>query len=218
MSFRAILVGASGLVGSELLSELIASSHISNILLISRKHLSIDNPNVRQLILNFDHFEEHLNEIEGDILFSCIGTTKSKTPDASNYRKIDYEYPLSLARLALKKGILQFHLVSSIGADASSGTFYLKLKGELENELKKSGLPSLHIYQPSFLTGKRSEMRLSDKIISPIMRLMNPILTGPLKKYRSISAKTVAKAMLNQSLKDLKGTFTYSSLQIEQLA
>jgi uncharacterized protein YbjT (DUF2867 family) len=105
-----------------------------------------------------------------------------------------------------------------LGADAGSSNSYLKLKGQLEQELKKLCLPSLHIYQPSFLIGNRNKYRLADKIMKPIFRLIDPLLLGPLKKYRSIKATDVARVMLNQSIKDLKGTFIYPSIQIQELA
>lgn len=218
MSYRVILVGASGLIGSNLLSELIQSEEISEVLLLVRKSTGISNPKVKELILNFDELNTYSSEIEGDIIYSCLGTTTRETPDSKLYRKIDLEYPLNLAKLGMKNGVSQFHIISSLGADPESSNSYLKLKGELEQELKKLNIPSLHIYQPSFLIGDRKENRLADKIMKPIFRLIDPLLIGPLKKYRSIKAVHVAKVMLSQSIKDLKGTFIYPSIQIQELA
>jgi uncharacterized protein YbjT (DUF2867 family) len=218
MSYRVILVGASGLIGSNLLSELIQSEEISEVLLLIRKSTGISNPKVKELILNFDELNTYSSEIQGDIMYSCLGTTKRETPDSKLYRKIDLEYPLNLAKLGLKNGLSQFHVISSLGADSESSNSYLKLKGELEQELKKLDIPSLHIYQPSFLIGDRKKNRLADKIMKPIFRLINPLLIGKLKKYRSIKAADVAKVMLSQSIKDLKGTFIYPSIQIQELA
>jgi uncharacterized protein YbjT (DUF2867 family) len=118
----------------------------------------------------------------------------------------------------VKNGISQFHLVSSLGANHTANNSYLKLKGELENKLKQAAILSLHIYQPSLLTGNRRESRTLEKLAISAFKLIDPLLIGPLKKYRSIKAETVAQAMLNQSLKNLKGTFTYPSLQIQKLA
>jgi len=218
MSYRVILVGASGLIGSNLLSELIQSEEISEVLLLVRKSTGISNPKVKELILKFDELNTYSSEIQGDIIYSCLGTTRRETPDSKLYRKVDLEYPLNLAKLGVKNGVSQFHIISSLGADPESSSSYLKLKGELEQELKKLNIPSLHIYQPSFLIGDRKENRLSDKIMKPISRLIDPLLIGPLKKYRSIKAANVAKVMLSQSIKDLKGTFIYPSIQIQELA
>ncbi len=218
MPYQVILIGASGLIGSHLLSELIESAEISGILLLLRKPLNINDPKVQELVVNFDELEQFSDAIRADIIYSCLGTTKAATPDSKKYRKIDFEYPLKLAEIGIRNGITQFHLVSSLGANALANNSYLKLKGELENELKKSSIPSLHIYQPSLLTGKRKESRLVEKLAINAFKLIDPLLIGPFKKYRSIKAETVAKAMLNQSLKGLKGTFIYPSIQIQELA
>lgn len=218
MAYKVIIVGASGLIGNSLLYALIGSKQIAEITLLLRHSLSISDSKVKQIIVNFDDLEEYTNEIKGDIIYCCLGTTKNKSPDQNNYRKVDFNYPLKLAKIGVKNGVSQFHIVSSLGANSNSKTFYLRLKGELENELKKLNIPSLHIYQPSFLEGKREENRLLEKLMLPIMKLINPLLWGSLENYRSIKASDVAKAMINQSLKELKGTYTYPSKQIKELA
>lgn len=218
MAYKVIIVGASGLIGSSLLSALIRSEQIAEITLLLRNSLSISNSKVKEIVINFDELDNYASKINGDIIYCCLGTTKSKSPDPNNYRKIDLEYPLNLAKIGLQNGMSQFHVVSSLGASSQSKNAYLKLKGELENELKKLNIPSLHIYQPSFLEGKRKENRPLEKIMMPIMKLLNPILLGSLENYRSIKASDVAKAMMNQSIKELKGTFTYPSKQIKELA
>lgn len=218
MAYKVIVVGASGLIGSNLVSELIRSVDILEITLLVRKPMGISNPKVTELVINFDEIHKYASKIVGDVIFCCIGTTKNKTPDASAYRKIDLEYPLSLAKIGIENGIAQFHVVSSLGANSESKNAYLKLKGELENELKKLNIQSLHIYQPSFLEGKRQENRPLEILIMPIMKLINPLLRGSFENYRSIKASDVAIAMINQSKKELRGLFTYPSKQIKQLA
>ena len=218
MPYSVILIGSSGLIGSNLLSELIQSEAISEILLLVRRSSGISDFKVKELIVNFDEPNSYSIDIQADIIFSCLGTTKSETPNSALYRQIDLGYPLNLAKLGQKNGVAQFHIISSLGADAGSSNSYLKLKGELEQELKKLTISSLHIYQPSFLIGERKKDRLADKIMKPVFRLIDPLLIGSLKKYRSIKAADVARVMLNQSIKDLKGTFTYPSIQIQELA
>jgi uncharacterized protein YbjT (DUF2867 family) len=218
MPYSVILVGSSGLIGSNLLSELIQSEAISEILLLVRRSTDVSSSKVKELIVNFEKPNSYSIDIQADIIYSCLGTTKSETPNSSLYRQIDLEYPLNLAKLGQKNGVSQFHIISSLGADAGSSNSYLKLKGELEQELKKLSISSLHIYQPSFLIGERKKDRLADKIMKPVFGLIDPLLIGPLKKYRSIKAADVARVMLNQSIKDLKGTFTYPSIKIQELA
>jgi uncharacterized protein YbjT (DUF2867 family) len=198
MPFKVILVGASGLIGKHLLSNLISSDDISEITLLVRNKIGISNPKVVELVINFDEINQYSSIITGDIIYCCIGTTKSKTPDATNYRRIDLEYPLNLAKIGVENGVSQFHVISSLGANSESKNAYLKLKGELEKELKKLNIQSLHIYQPSFLDGNRKENRPLEKIMLPIWKLINPLLLGPFENYRSIQASDVAKAMINQ--------------------
>lgn len=218
MSYKAIIVGASGLIGSELLKLVSTSDAFNEILLINRRPLSTSDSKIREIVIDFDKLDDISEEISGDVIFSCLGTTRGKTPNAMQYRKIELDYTLNIAKHGLKNGAEQFHYVSSLGADASSSSSYLKLKGEIENRLKELSFNSLHIFQPSFLTGERKENRIAEKLMAPLMSLINPLLVGKLRKFQSIAAEAVAKAMLNQSLKSKVGIFTYPSDIIKQLA
>lgn len=218
MSYKAIIIGASGLIGSELLKQMSASDDFNEIVIITRRSLDIYSKKVRQVLVDFDKLDDISREFSGDMIFSCLGSTKSKTPDSALYRKIELDYTLKIARTGLNNGVKQFHYVSSLGADASSSNSYLRLKGEVELELKKLNFEGLHIYQPSYLTGNRQEKRIDDTIMRPLMLVLDNLLIGKLKKYRSIAAETVAKAMIKQSLKNKRGTFTYPSDIIKQLA
>ncbi|MEO8793824.1 MAG: nucleoside-diphosphate sugar epimerase [Daejeonella sp.] len=217
MSRKAILIGASGLIGSNLLQVILDGSYYSDVLTLSRSELQITHPKLVKKIINFDDTSSFENLIYGDAIFSCLGTTKGETPDNSEYKKIDHDYPLQFAELGIKNGVNQFHIVSSLGADENSSNNYLKLKGTLEKSLISLNIKSLHIYQPSFLTGDRKENRLMEKLLAPLIKLINPLLIGKLKNYRSIKALDVAKAMYNQSTKEMEGTFIYPSEQIKKL-
>ena len=218
MSHKAIIVGASGLIGSELLKLVSANDAYNDILLINRRSLKTSGSKIREIVIDFDKLADISDRISGDVIFSCLGTTRGKTPHAAQYRKIELDYTLNIAKHGLKNGVEQFHYVSSLGADISSSSSYLKLKGEVEDLLKSLQFNSLHIYQPSFLTGERTETRITEKLMSPLMSLINPLLVGKLRKFQSISAEAVAKAMLNQSLKSMEGIYTYPSDIIKQLA
>lgn len=218
MPNKVILVGASGLIGSHLLQALIKSDEVSEIMLLLRKPLDIADDKVQQLIINFDDLNSYTSEIQGDIIFSCLGTTKALSPNAEVYRKIDLEYPLKLAEIGIKNSVSSFHIISSLGANGKSSNSYLRLKGELEERLKKLPFQSLHIYQPSFLTGTRKDFRFGEKMAIKLFTIIDPLLIGPFRKYRSIKAETVAEVMLKQSLKQVKGVFTYPSIKIQELA
>jgi uncharacterized protein YbjT (DUF2867 family) len=165
-------------------------------------------------VIDFDHLDKHSAAITGDVIFCCLGSTKNITPDLVEYRKIDHDYPVKLAEIALENGIGQFHLVSSIGANSESSNFYTKMKGDTEDDIKKVGLKSLHIYEPSVLIGHRKKSRPMERIAIGFMKLVGPLLIGRLKKYRAIQAGDVAKAMYFQSLKNKTGVFTYTSDKI----
>lgn len=217
MERKAILVGATGSIGSSLLKQLLASETYNEVLILVRKDLEITHPKLKQLVLNFDEINHYSSQITGDAVFSCIGTTKKKTPDVNEYKKIDYQYPLDVAWIAQVNGAKSFHLVSSNGADKNSNFFYLKTKGEIERDLKAVPFRSLHIYRPSLLDGERKEKRFTEKLMNTIMHLINPLLFGGLKKHRSIKVESVAKAMILQSLDDKKGVFIHESDQIQEI-
>lgn len=217
MSKKAILIGATGLIGADLLKKLLANENYEKVLVIARKTIDINHPKLNQLVINLDELGEHENEIVGDDIFCCLGTTAKKTPDKMLYKKIDYQYPLDVARIGLKNGAKSYHLVSAMGANVKSSIFYNRTKGEVERDLEKLNFDSTHIYRPSLLDGSRSEQRFAEKTMNVLMRLFNPLLIGSLKKYRSIKIEKVASAMLKQANKNLKGNYIYLSDEIENL-
>lgn len=217
MAKKAILVGASGLIGSLLLDLLLQHPEYTEVLALVRKEIPVQHAKLNRLVIDFDHLADHSKSITGDAIFSCLGTTMKKTPDLSVYRKIDHDYPLQLAQIGRQNGVAQYHMVSSLGANAAASNFYLKTKGQVEEDLKKVGLQRLCIYQPAFLTGDRKESRTAEKFLIPLMKLVNPLLSGSLKRYRSIAAATVAMAMYKQSLITQEGVFVYPSDKITEL-
>lgn len=215
---KAIIVGASGLIGSKLLDVLLSQPDYAEVLIIGRKKTKIKNTKIIQLVVEFEHLDHYAPSITGDVIFCCLGTTKRVTPDLNEYRKIDHDYPLQLAEIAFKNGISQYHLVSAIGANSTSSNFYTKMKGDTEDDIKAVGLKSLHIYEPSVLVGTRKKTRPLERIAIMVMTIISPLLLGRLKKYRAIRALDVAKAMYKQSLKNKPGVFTYTSDIIKQKA
>lgn len=218
MAFKAVIVGASGLIGSNLLTILLNQPEYIDVLILVRKELPVQHKKLKQLVVDFDKLENYGGEITGHAIFSCLGSTQKKTPDLKDYYKIDHDYTLHLAQLAAKNGIEQFHLVSSLGADSTASNFYLKTKGEVENDITNAGLKCLHIYRPTYLTGDRKEYRFADKLLTPLMAIINPLLFGNLKKYQSIPAHTVAMAMFKQSITNNEGVFIHPSDKIKEIA
>lgn len=218
MANKAIIAGSTGLIGSKLLQILLRESFYDEVLILVRKKIDLDHKKLTQLVVNFDQLDSYADALTGHALFSCLGTTNAKTPDKTVYRHIDHDYPVHLAQLALKNGIGQYHLVSSIGADTGSSFFYTKTKGETEVDIRQLGLPGLYIYRPSMLTGNRQEKRSMEKALIAFYKIIDPLLFGSWKKYSSIAAERVAMAMYKQSTKNNTDTFIYESDQIKQLS
>jgi uncharacterized protein YbjT (DUF2867 family) len=205
MGKKAIVVGASGLIGGHLLDILIDADAYDEVLILVRKQVDYPHKKLTQLVIDFDQIENYSAYITGDAVFSCLGTTRNKTPNRKKYYKIDHDYPLRLAQMAKANGVKQFHLVSSIGANPNSGTFYIRLKGETERDISALNFYSSFMYEPSMLTGREYETRYGEVFFEELFKFVNLFLIGKLKKYRSVSAEAVAKAMYEQSLKDEPG-------------
>jgi len=218
MSYKAIIVGASGLIGSNLLKILLAEPLYTGITILVRKKTGISNPKLTEILVDFDTFDIYALNIIAHALFCCIGTTKNKTPNLTDYYKIEHDYPIKLGQLALENGVKQYHYVSSIGADKNSAAYYTKFKGQTEHDLQQLNLQVLHIYRPSILAGDRKDHRPMEQFANALMNIINPLLIGQYKKYRSIPAKTVAMAMYKQSINSEEGVFIHPSDQIKQIA
>ncbi len=182
-----------------------------------RRSLPVTHTKLKQKVVSFTETGSFEGYLRGSAVFCCLGSTRKKTPDLNDYRKVDYEYPLLLAKIAAANKVEQFHLVSALGANPDSANFYSKLKGETERDIKTLTFKSLHIYKPSLLTGNRIEKRPMERFAVMAMNIINPMLRGNLKKYQSIKAETVARAMVIQYSKNLDGTFCYPSDKIKEL-
>jgi uncharacterized protein YbjT (DUF2867 family) len=193
----AFVFGASGLVGSHVIKELTTNPVYNKIFAVVRKPLVILDPKVQEIILDtFETFDLSGILAADAHVFCCVGTTIKKAGTQEEFRKADYELPIRIAKWAMSKGMLTFVVISSIGAKATSGNFYLRTKGEMEEGLKAMHFPHLIIVRPSLLLGKRNEFRLGEEAARAFSGLMNLLFWGPLKKYRAIHASTVARAMV----------------------
>lgn len=192
----AILLGATGLTGGKLLEILLEDDEYSEIKLFSRSSVGISHPKIKEYLGDMLRLDDFAHEFTGDVVFCCIGTTKSKTPDKDFYKKIDFGIPKSAAILAKRNGIQTFIVISALGANPRSRVFYNRIKGEMESAVLEEHLPNTYILQPSLIGGKRKEKRMGEWIFKQIMKLMQIVLVGPLDKFRSISPETIAKCMV----------------------
>jgi len=217
MSKVAIIAGSSGLIGHELLKQLCDDPLYEKVITLVRQASGFHHKKVSEIIIRFDQPETFESSLAGDVLFSCLGSTRRKTPDRNQYYKIDHDYPLKLATIAHQNGITQMHIISSLGANERSGNFYLKMKGETERDIAAIPFRSVHIYRPSFLDGNRKEKRLLEKAGLKVFAVIRPLLRGKLKKYRSISAKVVARAMIRNASDSTTGINIYESDTIQDI-
>ena len=192
----ALLFGASGLVGSHVLNQLISNNSYSKIKLFVRTTINISDPKIEIIQTDFKNLENHREDIKGDDCFFCIGTTKKNSPDKNEYKRVELEVPKQVAQIAKSNSVNSFVFISSGYADPKSSGDYLKFKGEVEEELKKLNFPKLGIMRPSFLLGDRKEKRIGEKIGIFVFKLLSPLFLGPLKKMKPIHSATVAKAMI----------------------
>jgi len=214
MQKNILLIGASGLIGSELVQLLLRDDKIKTVKVFVRKSLAITDHKLREILVDFEHLEDFKHEFQGDALFCCIGTTRKKTPDLAAYKAIDYGIVLAAATLARKNQVPQVHLVSAIGAAVSSKIFYNRLKGEIEKDVIRLDFPTTLIYQPAMLIGKRSESRPAEFIAQKLMPFFDLFLLGKTRKYHSIEAKKVAESMLDNLHKPKEGATVLSYSEI----
>ena len=211
----ALLFGSSGLIGGHLTKQLIENSSYSKVKLFVRSDPKISDPKIEVIKTDFNNLQNHKDEITGDDCFFCIGTTKQNAPDKDEYRRIEYNIPVEIAKIAKLNSIKSFLYVSSGFADPKSSGAYLKNKGDVEEELKSLNFLKLGIMRPSFLIGDRKEKRIGEKIGIFIFKLISPFFLGPLKKMKPINSEKVAKAMIKIANENLKKTILESDEIVE---
>ena len=212
-SRTALIAGATGLIGSQLLTKLLHTPYYDNVVVLTRKSLEITNTKLTEVIFNFDNPDS--SKVIADDIFCCLGTTIKKAGSKDAFRKVDYEYPLTIAKLARKNGAEKFMIVTAMGADPQSGIFYNKVKGEVEQGLMNMDYSTLHILHPSLLLGDRKESRFGEQIGEVLAAVFKPFMFGPLKKYRAIDSEKVANAMLALAKKTDKGIFVHDSAELQ---
>ena len=195
---KAIVIGATGLVGNLILKELLNDNDFSEVRIFVRKPTGIINPKLKEIITPMTDINTLSSEIQGDVLFNALGTTIKKAGSQEEQQRIDRDLPVVFAKIASENGVKIMLNVSSVGANLNGG-FYLKTKAEMENGTGKFFPQSVFHFRPGFLVGDRKEFRLVEKIASGVMKVIDPILTGSSKKYRSMPADKLAKAMVSLS-------------------
>ena len=199
MKKTAIILGATGLTGSVLLEKLLDDDRYETIKLFSRKEIVGLPTKVKQFVGDILELESFKKDFTADEVFCCIGTTAKKTPDKALYKKIDFGIPVTAAKLSKANGIPTFLVISALGANPTSSIFYNKTKGEMEQAVLSENIEKTHILQPSIIGGKRNETRIGEKIGLLVIKLLQPLFFGKIKKIRITEAEDIAQVMINLS-------------------
>jgi uncharacterized protein YbjT (DUF2867 family) len=191
-----IVFGSTGLIGNLLLEELINSEEYEEIRIFVRQTTGVSEAKVKEFEVDFSKPETFSKLIVGDDLFICLGTTIKKAGSIKRMEEIDRDLPVMIASAASANNVLRIAVVSSIGASTTSSNYYLRIKGEMEQEILKLKFENISIVRPSMLLGERKEKRAGEIAGKVVMTVVNPLLMGKMKKYRGIHGRDVARAMI----------------------
>ncbi|WP_241674899.1 NAD(P)H-binding protein [Paenibacillus luteus] len=201
--YTSLLAGATGLIGRALLKQLIVEPSISKITVLSRRPVAMEGlgrpselAKVEVIVASLDDMELALEQVKVDMVFCTLGTTIKIAKTKEAFRKVDYEYPLSLAQFAERTDVVVFSVVTAMGASQDSRFFYSRVKGELQDNLAKLSIPHIQVFQPSLLLGERPEARPGEALGAWVSKSLQFAMVGPLRKYRAIKGEAVALAML----------------------
>ncbi len=190
----ALVIGATGLVGFQLVKHLIEDKDFAKVVVFSRRSTGLVSPRLEEHIIDFDHPEQWQHLVKGDVLFSALGTTLAQAGGQKAQYKIDHSYQYQFAASAARNAVPVYVLVSSAGANPKSRTFYMRMKGELERDVKELLFSSIVLIKPGPLHGERKDNRVGEKIGVAVISFFNAI--GLFRKYRPIGGDVVAGAMI----------------------
>ncbi len=210
----ALLFGATGLVGSALLDELLAHDAYIRVIAPTRRKLHKQHDKLENPLLNFDELEDYAGKLPCQDVFIALGTTISKAGSKAAFRKVDFDYIVKGALVAKAGGASQCLLVSSSGADQESRFFYPRVKGQTEEAVKGLGFWATHIFQPGVLVGDREEFRLGEKIgigVSNLLRSISPSILG---NYNPTKVKVLARKMVEAAQEMKAGVQVHRALEL----
>ena len=216
----AVVLGSTGLIGSQLLQLLLDDNDFTTVRIVVRKPVTLSHPKLLVHVVAFNDYADMKEKIGmAHSIFCCVGTTQKKVGgDKNAYRKVDYDIPVNSAHAGIENGCKKYLLVSSVNANKDSRNFYLQLKGTVEEAISKLPFESVHLFRPSILIGNRDEVRPGEKIAQVSMKWLSFLFQGSLKKYKPIDSLDVAKAMIATAKKDAKGVKIYEYAEIKSAA
>jgi uncharacterized protein YbjT (DUF2867 family) len=213
---HAIVFGANGLVGNEIVKNLVEDERYEKVTLLNRRNVEIEHEKITFEFMDFRDIHKSWDMIKCDDLFYCIGTTMNQARKKNEFFKIEHDYCINIAKIANHNKVKQFFYISSKGANSKSIFFYNKTKGQIEEDLIKIGFPALHIFRPWVLLGKRSEFRFFESLAKGFLRTFNFLMLGFLKEIKAMPATLLAKMMIATAIENKKGTHIYTNRMIHE--
>jgi uncharacterized protein YbjT (DUF2867 family) len=193
----AVIVGSTGAIGRQVMPLLVASPRFDKIIVLHHRATSYSGlAKVEEWVVDFANIPQPVPGDDIEAVFCCVGTTQKKAGSSEAFQKVDRDIPIALARWASANNATTFVGVSSVDARATARSVYLKTKGEMEGGVAGAGLRSTYLLLPSLLAGGRNEYRLAERVGNRVLAVIGPLMAGPLRKYRAVHTKTVARAML----------------------
>lgn len=192
---KAIVFGATGFIGSHLLRDLLDNPDYEQVIAVTRKPLALNHARLTTLIGDLTSLPALKPQLVADEVFIALGTTRKHTPDEAEYYKIDHDYPVVAAEIAKANGAKSVFLVTAVGANAASGVFYVRTKGEVERDVLALNFDHTHIFRPSMILGERDEDRPRERMIIAVWNVINPLLVGPVSQYRGLTGGEIAHAI-----------------------
>jgi uncharacterized protein YbjT (DUF2867 family) len=205
---KALVIGATGATGKDLVNQLLTDKDFEEITIFVRKPVAIQNDKLKIQVVNFDRPEEWKDKVQGDVAFSCLGTTLKAAGSKEAQRKVDFDYQYEFAKAAKENNVEDYILVSAYGANPKSKIFYSRMKGELEEAVKKLHFEKITIFKPGMLERKDSD-RTGEVLGSRIIKFANKL--GLLESQKPLPTNVLAKAMINSSKIKSNG---YSSIKL----
>ena len=208
---NALIAGATGLVGTAILQQLLTDDQYEKIIVVTRKPLEITNSKIVLLQIDFDNIKAINPGFTVDDVFCALGTTIKTAGSQDAFYKVDFTYVVDLGKWCAANAVKRIMIVSAMGANAKSRIFYNRVKGEMETAVNQLNIPQIQIFRPSLLMGNRKEKRAGEKIAQAVMDGLGFMFVGPLLKYKGIHADVVAKAMIKAAKIDKQGFTVYES-------
>jgi len=212
----AIVIGATGLVGRQLVELLLKDTRFAVVKVLARRSVNIIHPKLEEYVVNFDEPDTWKKILTGDVLYSAMGTTLGQAGSKDAQYKIDFTYQYRVAKMAAANDVKEYVLVSAAGSNPESKIFYSRMKGELEREIQKLPFETIHIIRPGMLSGERAEVRPGEKLGIGLLNVLS-VLPG-LGKLKPVRGNEVAQAMINATFRHVVGIHTYSMGEVTKLA